>query len=90
MLHWRCEAFQVCSNDDPKMTLTYLTSMSNLLPYAFEWDFFQKLIFLILWKPKSLFSLDMLNVVSTNKFQRSRLAFGLSAEVSHIGVPPTY
>ena len=32
-------AYQVCSNDDPKMTLTYLKSRSNLLPDAFEWDF---------------------------------------------------
>ena len=29
MLHWGCEAYQVCSNDDPKLTLTYLTSRSN-------------------------------------------------------------
>ena len=28
-------AYQVCSNDDPKMTLTYLKSRSNLLPNAF-------------------------------------------------------
>ena len=33
-------AYQVCSNDDPKMTLTYLTSRSNLLPNAFEWEIF--------------------------------------------------
>ena len=25
-------ACQVCSNDDPRLTLTYLTSRSNLLP----------------------------------------------------------
>ena len=29
-----CEAYQGCTNDDPKMTLTYLTSRSNLLPNA--------------------------------------------------------
>ena len=38
--HWGCGAYQVCSNDDPKMTLTYLTSRSNLLPSAFKWDIF--------------------------------------------------
>ena len=33
---------------------------ANLLPNAFKLDFFfEKLIFLILLKPKSLFSLDM-------------------------------
>ena len=29
-------AYQVCSNDDSKFTLTYLTSRSNLLPIAFK------------------------------------------------------
>ena len=28
--------YQVCSNDDPKLTLTYLTSRSNFLPNAFK------------------------------------------------------
>ena len=49
--------------------------------------FFEKLMFLILWKPKSLFLLDMLNLVSTNKFQRSRMTFDLSAKVAHIWSP---
>ena len=40
MYHWGCGAYQVCSNDDPELTLTYLTSRSNLLPNAFKWDFF--------------------------------------------------
>ena len=35
-----CRAYQVCSNDDSKLTLTYLTSRSNLLPGAFKWEFF--------------------------------------------------
>ena len=39
-------AYRVCSNDDLKLTLTYLTSRSNLLPNAFKWDFFfEKSIF---------------------------------------------
>ena len=36
---WRCRSYQVCLNDDPKMTLTYLTSRSNLLPIAFKLEF---------------------------------------------------
>ena len=58
-------AYQVYSNDIPMLTLTYLTSRSNLLPNAFKWDFvFEKFDFLniILLKPKSL-SLDMLNLM---------------------------
>ena len=32
------EYYQVCSNDDPELTLTYFTARSNLLPYAFVWE----------------------------------------------------
>ena len=42
MQHWGYGAYQVCSNDGPKLTLTYLTSKSNLLPIAFKWDIFLK------------------------------------------------
>ena len=47
MQHWGCGAYQVCSNDDPRLTLLYLTLRSNLLSYAFNGIFFEKLIF---WK----------------------------------------
>ena len=40
MSHWGCGAYQVCSNDDPRLTLTYLMSRSNLLPNAFKWEIF--------------------------------------------------
>ena len=40
-----CGAYQVCSNDDPRLTLTYLTSRSNLLPNAFKWENFDKVNF---------------------------------------------
>ena len=30
--------YQVCSNDDPGLTLTYFTTSSNLVPYAFVWE----------------------------------------------------
>ena len=32
------EYYEVCSNDDPKLTLTYFTARSNLIPYAFVWE----------------------------------------------------
>ena len=45
MQHWVLEYYQLCSNDDPGMTLTYFTARSNLVPYAFvkRW-IFQKLL----------------------------------------------
>ena len=30
--------YQICSNDDPWLTLTYFTARSNLVPYAFVWE----------------------------------------------------
>ena len=38
MQHWILEYYQVCSNDDPGLTLTYFTARSNLVPYAFVWE----------------------------------------------------
>ena len=35
MEHLVLEYYQVCSNDDPGLTLTYFTARSNLVPYAF-------------------------------------------------------
>ena len=43
--HWGFWVYQVCSNNDPRLTLIYLTSRSNLLPNAFKWEFSEKLIF---------------------------------------------
>ena len=38
MQHWVLEYYQICSNDDPGLTLTYFTARSNLVPYAFVWE----------------------------------------------------
>ena len=38
MHHRVLEYYQVCSNDDPGLTLNYFTAMSNLVPYAFVWE----------------------------------------------------
>ena len=35
---------KACSNDDPQLTLTYLTSRSSSLPGAFKEKIFEKLI----------------------------------------------
>ena len=32
------EYYQVCSNADPELTMTYFTAISNLVPYAFIWE----------------------------------------------------
>ena len=38
MQHRVLEYYQVCSNDDPGLTLIYFTARSNLVPYAFIWE----------------------------------------------------
>ena len=38
MLHWVLEFYQIYSNDDPGLTLTYFKAKSNLVPYAFVWE----------------------------------------------------
>ena len=38
MLHWGLQPIIVCSNDDPGVTLTYLTARSNLVTTAFLWE----------------------------------------------------
>ena len=37
MQHRVLEYYQICSNDDPGLTLTYFTGRSNLVHYAFVW-----------------------------------------------------
>ena len=38
MQHWVLRYYQSCSNDDPRLTMTYFTARSNVLPYAFVWE----------------------------------------------------
>ena len=38
MQHRVLEYYQVCSNNDPGLTLTYFVARSNLVPYAFVWE----------------------------------------------------
>ena len=38
MQHRVLEYYQVCSNDDPRLTMTFFTARSNLVPYAFVWE----------------------------------------------------
>ena len=38
MWHWLLEYYQICSNDDPGLTLTYFTARSNLVPFVFVWE----------------------------------------------------
>ena len=79
MQHWGCGVNQVCSNDDHRLTLTYLTSRSNLLHNAYKRESFGKIDFLKIVGSQSLFSLLMFNLINRtmaiNNLNRSRLTF---------------
>ena len=38
MHHRVLEYYQVCSNDDAGLTLTYIMMRSDMVPYAFVWE----------------------------------------------------
>ena len=38
MQYWLIDYYQIYSNDDTGMTLTYFTAKSYLFPYAFVWE----------------------------------------------------
>ena len=38
MQHRVLKYYQICSNEDPGLTLTYFTTRSNLVPYVFVWE----------------------------------------------------
>ena len=38
MQHRVLKYYQVRSNDDPELTMTYFMARSNLVPYAFVWE----------------------------------------------------
>ena len=38
MQFWVLQYYQVCSNDDPGLTLTYFMARSNFVHYAFVWE----------------------------------------------------
>ena len=38
MQHQVLEYYQVCSNNDPRLTLIYFTARSNLVPCTFIWE----------------------------------------------------
>ena len=38
MQYWVLEYYQVCSNDNTGLILTYFTARSNFVHYAFVWE----------------------------------------------------
>ena len=64
MLHWGCEPYKVCTNDESRLTLTHFMTRSNLMPimhlYGKNIEMF---IFLQLFKPKLKYLQEMFNLI---------------------------
>ena len=44
MQHWVLEYYQVCSNDDPELTLIYFTARSNLVKKVTKMDYSETVV----------------------------------------------
>ena len=64
MQHQVLEYYQLCSNDDAGLTLTYLTARSNFVPIAFVWEEGKTIIFSFIDLGPNLSKLTVLNFFS--------------------------
>ena len=46
MWDWGFGPYQICTNDESRLTLTYFMARSNLIPIAFIWENLEMFIFL--------------------------------------------
>ena len=65
MQHQVLKYYQVCSNDDPGLILTYFTARSNLAPYAFVWKKVKQWIFQMNFQSMISKLVDAVNSIST-------------------------
>ena len=54
MKHWECGLYQVCTNDESSLALTYLMARSNLIPNACILKNHKMFIFSITVKAESI------------------------------------
>ena len=73
------EYYQIYSNDDLGLTLTYFTARSNLVPYGFEWKMLKLCIFLL------YYHLWYGNAVSFSPFECLSQGHLLTLAKGHLG-----
>ena len=81
----KVECYQVCSNDDPGLTLTYLTAMSNLVSYAFVWEKVKTMDFsetIVVYNVKVGRCSELNEYLKLYEYQRSRLLLDFGANLS--------
>ena len=85
MQHWVLEYNQVCSNDDPGLTLTYFTARLNLVPYAFVWEKVKTMDFsetIVVYDIKVGRCSVLNEYMKLYEYQRSRSLIGLAPNLS--------
>ena len=87
MQHWVLKCYQICSNDDPGLTLTYFTARSNLGPYAFVWEKVKTMDFaetIVVNDVKVVRCSNLNECLKLYEYQRSRSLIDLGPNLSDI------
>ena len=85
MQHWVLEYYQVYSNDEPGLTLTYFTALSNLVPYAFVMGKVKTIDFsetIVVYDIKVGRCSQLNEYMKLYEYQRSRSLVGLGPNLS--------
>ena len=85
MLHLTLEFYQICSNDDPGLTLIYFTARSILVPYAFVWEKVKTMNFsetIVVYDEKVGRCSQLNEYMKLYEYQRSRSLIDLGPNLS--------
>ena len=72
MRHRVLKYYQICSNDDPGLTLTYFMARSNLVPYAFVWEKVEAMDFFVVYDVKVGRCSQLNEYMKLYEYQRAR------------------
>ena len=81
MQHWGHTYYQICSNDDPRLNLTYFMTRSNLVPYASVWEKGKRMDFsetIVVYDVKVSRCSKLNDYMNLHGYQRSRSFTDLS------------
>ena len=85
MLHQVLEYYQICSNDDHVLTMTYFMARSNLVPYAFVWQKVKTMDFsetIVVYNMKVGRCSQLIENMKPYEYQNSRLIIDLCPNLS--------
>ena len=83
--HQVLKYYEICSNDDPGFTVTYFTTRSNFVPYAFVWEKVKTMDFsetIIVYDIKSGICSQLNEKMKLYEYQKSRWLIDLGPNLS--------